>query len=154
MLNSTCIFKPSHVDRIKELTETLEEDYSFLELFFNLSPDMLCIINNSGYFVKLNPAWQRELGWSIQELTEKPFYSFLHPDDVDTTTYKINSIKDGKIVRFYNRFRKKNTDDYIYLEWSTTWSKGMAYAVIREVSKDCLSCPIAKEKFDRIGHNL
>ena len=38
-----------------------------------------------GYFTELNPAWERWLGWTREELMAEPFISFVHPDDVEAT---------------------------------------------------------------------
>jgi PAS domain S-box-containing protein len=34
-----------------------------------------------GYFVSVNPAFHRVLGWSVEELTSVPYWELLHPED-------------------------------------------------------------------------
>ena len=47
----------------------------------NLSYDLICIAGMDGYFKYLNPAWERTLGYTREELLSKPFLDFIHPDD-------------------------------------------------------------------------
>ena len=52
-----------------------------LDRFFTLSLDLFCVATFDGYFVRVNPAWQRVLGFSEAELRATPFMDFVHPDD-------------------------------------------------------------------------
>ena len=43
-----------------------------LDRFFNLSLDMFCIRDSSGRIKRLNSAWERNLGYSNEEMLMKP----------------------------------------------------------------------------------
>ena len=49
--------------------------------FWELSTDLLCTVGFDGYFKRLNPAWERTLGWTLEELRSQPFVEFVHSDD-------------------------------------------------------------------------
>jgi len=60
-----------------------------LERLFELSLDMLGTASADGYFTQLNPAYERILGWTREELMAKPIVSFLHPDDVKAASERL-----------------------------------------------------------------
>jgi PAS domain-containing protein len=51
--------------------------------FFSLSMDMLCIVHLDGYFLRTNPAFERVLGYSSEELRNQRVFDLLHPADRD-----------------------------------------------------------------------
>ncbi len=51
-----------------------EEDPDLEDRFFALSIDMLCIAHFSGYFKRLNPAWETTFGFSREELQSKAMF--------------------------------------------------------------------------------
>jgi len=51
--------------------------------FFTLAPGLLCIATAEGRFVKVSTAWQRVLGWSIEQLEGAFVLDFMHPDDAE-----------------------------------------------------------------------
>ena len=55
---------------------TLERDR-----IWNVSEDLLAVGNFNGYFLSMNPAWTRLLGWSEDEIKSMHVNELRHPDD-------------------------------------------------------------------------
>lgn len=80
-----------------------------LSRLFQLSLDLLCIAGFDGYFKVLNPAWEKVLGHSIEELLSKPWLAFVHPDDIDATIRAGETVMSGaELIRFQNRYRARD----------------------------------------------
>ncbi len=52
------------------------------EEIVNSVNDIIFQANNDGNWIFLNKSWQMKLGYNIEDSIGKPFFSFLHPDDV------------------------------------------------------------------------
>jgi PAS domain S-box-containing protein len=118
---------------ITTLTEAREE----LDRYFMLSIDLLCIAGSDGYFKRLNPAWQKTLGFTLEELLAKPYLDFIHPDDRERTIQEAD--KQGKgleVVSFENRYLCKD-GSYKWLSWSATpiVDEKLIYALARDITE-------------------
>lgn len=51
------------------------------ERFFTLSKDLFCSAGLDGRFRRINPAWEKTLGYTREELFARPFVDLVHPDD-------------------------------------------------------------------------
>lgn len=89
--------------------------------WWDLSLDLLAVGNQDGYFTAVNPSWERLLGYSPAEMTERPYLDFVHPDDVAKTIVEARALQDPthQTSDFVNRYRAKN-GHYRWLEW-TVW---------------------------------
>jgi PAS domain S-box-containing protein len=88
--------------------------------FFNLSIDLLIVANFDGYFVGVNPACEKILGFTSAEMVVQPFLDFVHPDDRAATMTTVESLNAGNtIVNFENRYRCKD-GSYRWILWSAT----------------------------------
>ena len=108
-----------------------------LDRFFELSIDLFCVATLDGYFVRVNPAWQRVLGFSEAELRASPFMEFVHPDDRAATVEALSALTTGEhVVDFENRYRSRD-GSYKWLEWrSVPFPKqGIVYAAARDVTE-------------------
>lgn len=105
--------------------------------FFTLSIDMLCIAHFSGYFMRLNPAWEKTLGFSREELQSKPMFDFVHPDDRERTLAQNRRVRSGgQALAFENRYLCKN-GSYRWLLWNATADVDhqLIYSVARDITE-------------------
>ncbi len=102
---------------------------------FELSLDLLCIANTDGYFVRVNPSFNRLLGWEDDELMSKQFIEFVHPDDQEPTRQRLTSLAKGQsVVDFKNRYRAKD-GSWHWLAWrSAPADDGLIYAAARDIT--------------------
>jgi PAS domain S-box-containing protein len=109
-----------------------------LDRFFTLSLDLLCISGFDGVFRRLNPAWERILGWTVENLTSHPFLDFIHPDDQSATLDEMEKLTAGNhsTIAFENRYRTKG-GDYRWLMWTAApfSSEQLIYATARDVTE-------------------
>jgi len=107
------------------------------ETFFQVSLDMLVFAGFDGYFKRLNPAWERTLGYTIEELMSKPQIEFVHPDDREATLRQAAIVAaGGTAVAFENRYRCKD-GTYKWLLWNSVPSREhqTIYAVARDLTE-------------------
>jgi PAS domain S-box-containing protein len=77
--------------------------------FFALSRDLLCITGFDGYFKSLNPAWERTLGFTLEELMAKPMLDAIVPEDRAATAAELEGLLSGReTVSFEVRHRTKD----------------------------------------------
>jgi diguanylate cyclase (GGDEF)-like protein/PAS domain S-box-containing protein len=50
-----------------------------------LSPDLLFATDLDGQLLEVNPAWERSLGWTAEELVGRSLHSLWHPADLEAT---------------------------------------------------------------------
>jgi PAS domain S-box-containing protein len=112
----------------------LEQDLE--EPFFEINIDMLCQLQFDGYFKRLNPAWERTLGWTREELLSRPFIEFVHPDDRERTLQQNAEVRaGGRALAFENRYLCKD-GSYRWLLWNAAPDPigGVIYSVARDVT--------------------
>jgi PAS domain S-box-containing protein len=108
-----------------------------LTRYFDASLDLLATADLTGWFTRVNPAWERVLGHSGETLCSRPFVEFVHPDDREATIAETAALSEGSrdTIRFRNRYRAAN-ESYRWLEWSAhaAPSDGLIHAAARDIS--------------------
>jgi PAS domain S-box-containing protein len=107
-----------------------------LELFFDLSPDLLCIAGFDGYFKKINPTVSKTLGYTNEELMASPIDDFVYIDDRHITSEKRDNIRnDNALLNFENRYVTKN-GEIVWLAWTSMpiKSEQLVFAIAKNIT--------------------
>ena len=107
-----------------------------VERVFELSLDLLVIVGFDRYYKAVNPAFERTLGYSSQELLNRPYSDLVHPDDLERTRQAFDDLVGGKeIEQFENRLICAD-GSVRWLEWSgrAVPEQRVIYATARDVT--------------------
>ncbi|WP_226889154.1 PAS domain S-box protein [Nostoc sp. MG11] len=105
--------------------------------FFQLSRDMLAIVNTDGYFLQASSAWTKTLGYTLEELTTQPYIEFVHPDDQAATQVEAQKLAQGiQTSGFENRYRCRD-GSYRWILWSVApfLEQKLLYCVARDITE-------------------
>jgi PAS domain S-box-containing protein len=123
---------------LRKLSERLEAEVQRRTLerdrIWNVSEDLLAVSNFEGYFLSMNPAWTRLLGWTEDEIKSMNVSELRHPDDAPHSIAGREQLAQGvPTVRMENRFRHKD-GSWRWLQWTMTESGGLIYIAGRHVT--------------------
>jgi PAS domain S-box-containing protein len=105
--------------------------------FFERSLDMLATADFDGYLRVVNPAFERFLGQTSEELIGRPYLDFVHPDDVASTMVEAAKLAKGvDSTQFENRHRCGD-GSYRWIRWSAKAVLGdrLLYCVAFDVTE-------------------
>jgi len=125
--------------KLRALNEELEQKVLAQALArgrtWQLSPDILGVLNADGFMETSNPAWQAALGWTEEEVASTPFLDFIHPDDrARTEAVWRNALEQGiPALRFENRYRHK-AGNWRWLSWVAVPDERKVYCSARDIS--------------------
>jgi PAS domain S-box-containing protein len=123
---------------LRALSEQLESEVEKRTLerdrIWNVSEDLLGVSNFDGYFISINPAWTRLLGWNEQEIKSMHVSELRHPDDAAHSMAGRAQLAQGvSTVRMENRFRHKD-GSWRWISWTMTAENGLIYVAGRHVT--------------------
>jgi len=129
-----------------------------LQNIFNLSPDMVAVCTTEGKFLKVNPSWEKILGYTEKELLDLGWTKLVHPDDVERTNKEVEKqLLGSSVVNFINRYKCKD-GSYKTLEWQATFdSEGIVYGTARDIPKRKISekeLKRSQEKLHKLSAHL
>jgi len=110
-----------------------------LEKIFNLSQDMMGVCTPEGGLLRVNPSWEKILGYTQKELLDLGWAKLIHPDDVERTNKEVEKrLRGSSTVNFVNRYRCKD-GSYKTLEWQAPFAKeGILHATARDITERTL----------------
>jgi len=130
-------------EAVKDLGETIGpkpsapagEGETRIARLFEMTSDLLATISLDGRFTLLNPAWERVLGWTLEELQAQPMQEFMHPDDVEQTLALMlaGAQHPAHLENFTNRYRHRD-GSWRWLLWSARCDGDTWYAAAKDVT--------------------
>ncbi len=108
-----------------------------LNSIFELSSDLICISSLMGKFIKVNPAFEKTLGFTSEEILTAPMFSLMHPDDIEPSKeiMKQKLQHGATVIEMENRYRCKD-GGYKWLSWVThpIPEEDIAFAIARDIT--------------------
>jgi PAS domain S-box-containing protein len=123
------------------------------EQFFNLSPDMLCVLGFDGCFKQISPAFEYTLGYTKSEMITKSFLHFVMWEDHKDSLTELKAIKEGNSSgNFENRFYAKD-GTIKWISWRTVSvpSENLIYAVGRNITEQKKTELALKEQSEKLN---
>jgi PAS domain S-box-containing protein len=107
-----------------------------LDRIFTLTPDLITVSDFDGRFTRVNPAVEEILGYTQEEVVDRPYLDLVHPEDRDRTAAEAAEVGEGKTtLSFENRYVRKDGAPRT-LQWTATpvVREGVVYGVARDVT--------------------
>lgn len=116
-----------------------------LQNTFDISPSIIAKVNlNTGYFVEVNQALTRILGYTVKEFTSKPFLEFVHPDTRQKTADKVSEkLTLNQETYFENRYLCKDGSSK-WMSWNAT--KVDTNGIVTAIGSDITEHKLAESK--------
>ena len=111
-----------------------------LDKILELSPDIICTVNNEAVFVSVNRAAEKIWGFTPAELMGKSLFEMVHPlDYTKTLQYGIDIISGNGSAIFENRYICKNGKT-INMLWTVHWDAEdqLAFCIAKDTTEKSL----------------
>ncbi|MEQ8421294.1 MAG: PAS domain S-box protein [Arenibacter algicola] len=112
----------------------MEEDLTYL---FETLPDLICLFDFKGNFLKVNKAGCNILGYGEDELVGNSFEKFIHGEDREISDGLVQKIRDGlETFEIENRYITK-AGNLVWLSWHCriVMDEGVVYATAKDITK-------------------
>jgi diguanylate cyclase (GGDEF)-like protein/PAS domain S-box-containing protein len=121
--------------RVHASVESALDGKARIARLFEMTSDLLATISLDGSFTLLNPAWEQLLGWTREELRERPIREFIHPDDAEQTLGAMLD-RDGATSELENMTTRYQHRDgsWRWLLWSARRDGDSWYAAAKDVT--------------------
>jgi PAS domain S-box-containing protein len=103
---------------------------------FELSTDLLCIAGFDGYFKRVNPAFERLLGYPTEVMLSRPSREFIHPDDRKAREDRHLRLRAEDVVVRYEQRQLCSDGSARWVEWTarSVCKDRLVYGVGRDVT--------------------
>jgi len=113
-----------------------KEEYKNFSTLFNDSEDLICILAPDGKFKKVNPGFNKRLGFDEMELKQKTIFDFIPPQDLKEGMEVWDSLKSGQPSDKTTHNMLTKDGQHKTIEWTAAIEKtnGNLFAIGRDVT--------------------
>jgi PAS domain S-box-containing protein len=119
----------------KQQAEELATKTAELNCLWDISPDLLTMVDFNGIFLQINPAWSAVLGYQPADLIGKHVMDLAHPDDLKATEAALGQALDDTLPLFENRYRHKD-GSYRWIGWTAASDNGVIFALGKHMTAE------------------
>ena len=140
------IEEAEHRRRLAETEDRLETETK-RNRFFTLALDMLGIGDFDGHLLQVNPAWEKVLGYSEEELRGRTPDQLVHPEDLPMILERVKILKEGLPVEYFELRCLHKDGSYRWIGWTAAPfpAEKLIYIFGRDVTR-------RKEAEDKVIH--
>lgn len=124
--------------RLQREVQEREHIESQRDSFFNLSADLLAILDSEGRVVRLNPAFAETLGESEDSLLGVDLASFMESGDVGSFRAALSSVEEGGAARPVEA-RCQTIEGPRWFLWTLVARRGLIFAVAHDFTSHRLA---------------
>ena len=135
LLRASCGKPEQFIGVVEDVSPTRQAEEE-RERLFELSLDLLLVVDVDGLVEQINPAWSACLGWRKEDVVGTPWLDLFHPEDSEATSLVQEQLRGGEPVRnFESRYRGQD-GAYRWLCWSAhpLAATRQIFAVARDIT--------------------
>ena len=133
-------------------------------LTWQVTPDLLGILNADGVFTEVNHSWFNTMGRLPSEIEGRSFLHFIHPDDIAPARRAFRKMRQGDpVLRVEYRFRHRD-GAYLWLSWNAVPEGDLFFCNARDITAEKQSAATLQTRDDEarlreqfvavLGHDL
>ncbi len=124
-----------------------------IQILFEVSRDLLAVVDSDGLVVAANPAWERVLGRPPESLVGTSLWDLIHPEDIERTERMVACLREGavEVPPMENRYRHAD-GSWRWLRWSSVARRqdGFTYVAAHDVTAERRAIAEAREAVARM----
>ncbi|MCL5962390.1 MAG: PAS domain S-box protein [Chloroflexi bacterium] len=128
----------------KRALQDLKESEARFRTIFEASALGISLMDNYGRVMESNPALQKMLGYSSEELRTRPFAEYTHPDDIAINSTLFQELHSGQRQQYQVEKR------YVRKDGQIAWARLTASIVPGTEGPDCLAIGMIEDISERV----
>ena len=127
-----------------------ESEARFRGLFEQAAVGVAQVETLTGHFVRVNPAYSKILGYSIEEIVQLDFQTITHPDDLMRDVTNVQRLRAGEVAQYEvekRYLRKDGKVVWVSLTVSPLWSEGESPTYHIAIVQDITARKVTEAKF-------